>query len=121
MIAELPEQLYELAQFQRGILSSHQVRSCGLGKDVIRLRVQNGRWQRLHSGVYAVFSGEPGRPSCGPPSFAGQDALLSYHTAAELFGRNPCLVASQVAQALRCRGSKGGRPCSPGCPVTGTT
>src|ERR1019366_4769187 len=52
---------------------------------------------------------------------AGQDALLSYHTAAELFGRNPCLVASQVAQALRCRGSKGGRPCSPGCPVTGTT
>jgi hypothetical protein len=88
MADELPGSLRELAQFQRGVLSRKQALSGGLTKDALRSRVQLGRWQRLHAGVYAVFSGEPGRQAAlwAAVLRAGDGAILSYHTAAELFG-----------------------------------
>jgi hypothetical protein len=83
---ELPQHLRELAQFQQGILTMGQVRQGGLTKDFIRSRVRQERWQRMHAGVYAVFSGEPGRAAVlwGAVLRAGPGAILSYHTAAEL-------------------------------------
>ncbi len=83
---ELPPYLRELAQFQQGILTRGQARQGGLTKDVIRSRVRQGRWQRVHAGVYAVFSGEPGRVAVlwAAVLRAGPGAMLSYHTAAEL-------------------------------------
>ena len=85
---ELPRHLRELAQFQQGILTSAQARQGGLTRDVIRSRVRQGRWQRVHAGVYAVFSGEPGRAAVlwAAVLRAGPGAMLSYHTAAELSG-----------------------------------
>ena len=71
-----------------GILSSSQALTGGLSRDVIRSRVRNGRWRRLHWGVYAVFSGDPGRQATlwAAVLHAGRGAMLSYQTAGELAG-----------------------------------
>jgi hypothetical protein len=50
--------------------------------------LESGRWQRLHTGVYAVFTGLPGRQAMlwAAVLRAGPGAALSYQTAAELDG-----------------------------------
>jgi hypothetical protein len=55
---------------------------------MIKFRVSSGRWQRLHPGVYATFSGIPGRGAWLWAALlaAGPGAVLSYQTAAELQG-----------------------------------
>jgi hypothetical protein len=55
---------------------------------MIKFRVSSGRWQRLHPGVYATFSGIPGRGAWLWAALlaAGPGAMLSYQTAAELHG-----------------------------------
>jgi hypothetical protein len=85
---ELPQRLRELAQFQHGILTRDQAQQGGLTKDVIRSRVRQDRWQRMYAGVYAAFSGEPGRTAVlwAAVLRAGPGAMLSHHTAAELAG-----------------------------------
>jgi hypothetical protein len=52
----------------------------------VRSMLRSGRWQRLHQGVYAAFSGEPGRAAALWAALlrAGQGAVLSHFTAAEL-------------------------------------
>lgn len=88
MLHDLPESLHELAQFQRGILTSSQALSGGMSRRTISWRLQEGRWQRLHFGVYAVFTGKPERLATlwAAVLRAGDGAMLSYHTAGELFG-----------------------------------
>jgi hypothetical protein len=53
---------------------------------MINSKVRSGRWQRIHRGVYATFSGEPGREAMlwAAQLSAGPGAMLSYRTAAEL-------------------------------------
>ncbi len=91
-LAVMPDELHgslrDLAQSQRGVLSRRQALSGGLTKDALRSRVERGRWQRLQAGVYAIFSGEPGRQALlwAAVLRAGDGAMLSYTTAAELFG-----------------------------------
>lgn len=62
--------------------------SGGLTAAAIRWRLRDRHWQRLHFGVYAAFTGEPGRlPRLwAAVLYAGDGAMLSYHTAAELSG-----------------------------------
>ncbi len=50
--------------------------------------VRSGRWQRLHRGVYATFSGEPTRETVLWAALlrVGPDAVLSHLTAAERHG-----------------------------------
>jgi hypothetical protein len=55
---------------------------------MIKFRVRSGRWRQIHPGVYATFTGKPGR-SVGlwaAVLSAGPGAVLSYQTAAELQG-----------------------------------
>ncbi len=54
----------------------------------MRTRLRNGRWQRLHRGVYAAFSGKPTREAALWAALlrAGPDAVLSHQTAAERHG-----------------------------------
>jgi hypothetical protein len=54
MLSELPAHLRELAQFQQGMLTRDQARQGGLTKDIIRSRVRQGRWQRVHAAVPAA-------------------------------------------------------------------
>ncbi len=58
----------------------------GLSPGVIKFRVSSGRWRQVHRGVYATFTGVPGRqPQLWAALLtAGPGAVLSYETAAEL-------------------------------------
>lgn len=55
---------------------------------MIKFRVRSGRWQQLHPGVYAIFTGIPSRGTWLWAALfaAGPGAVLSYQTAAELHG-----------------------------------
>jgi hypothetical protein len=83
----------ELLDLQRGVISRAQALECGITQDAIRVRLRNGRWQRLAAGVYATFSGEPPRLAFIWAGLlaAGAGAAISHQTAAELYqlGRRP--------------------------------
>jgi hypothetical protein len=86
MSFELPTELRDLAERQNGVISRGQALSSGLRKDLIAARLNQGRWQRLHTGVYATYSGSVDRKATlwAAVLRSGQGAALSHHTAAEL-------------------------------------
>ncbi len=82
----LPSQLRELAELQSGVLTGAQAALAGLGRGKVESSLRYGHWQRMRPGVYATFSGEPPRIAVlwAAVLSAGQGAMLSYRTAAEL-------------------------------------
>src|SRR5580692_11688314 len=88
MERELPYTLRNLARLQSGVVSRMQAIRSGLTPDMINFRVSSGRWRPVHRGVYATFSGVPGRNARLWAAFlwAGRGAVLSHETAAELHG-----------------------------------
>jgi very-short-patch-repair endonuclease len=80
--------LADVLEKQRGVVSRDQALAAGLSRHVIAGRIESGRWQRLHHGVFAAFSGPVPRESVlwGVALRAGDRAALSHHTAAELWG-----------------------------------
>lgn len=88
MTKDLPAELHDLAWAQDGVLTTGQALGGGLTKAMIRSRLARERWQRLQTGVYAIFSGPPGRSAILWAAMlrVGPDSMLSYDTAAELAG-----------------------------------
>jgi len=88
MVSEIPPTLRNLAQRQGGVTSRPQAIRAGLSPDMIKFRIRSGRWRQLHPGVYATFSGIPGRGAWlwAAVLAGGPGAVLSYQTAAELHG-----------------------------------
>jgi Transcriptional regulator, AbiEi antitoxin len=86
MSADLPPQLCEVAEAQAGIVTARQAVRAGVSRELLRSRVSQGRWQRVHCGVYATFSGELSRPAelWAAVLSAGPGAVLSHRSAAEL-------------------------------------
>src|SRR5262245_36980743 len=86
MSFSLPVELRDLAELQSGVISRQQALSSGMGKDLIAARLHQGRWQRLHTGVYALHSGRVDRQATlwAAVLRSGSGAALSHHTAAEL-------------------------------------
>jgi len=84
----LPDSMMQLAEAQRGIVTRRQASGAGMTTDAVRARVNGGRWQRIYPGVFATFSGEPGRAALlwAAVLKAGPGATLSHETAAELAG-----------------------------------
>jgi hypothetical protein len=78
----------ELRDRQQGVVARAQAMSHGLDDDLIGSRLRSGRWSALHRGVYATFSGEPGRAAAlwAAVLRGGPGAVLSHETAAELLG-----------------------------------
>ena len=78
----------DLLQRQAGVVERSQALKAGLRRDAIDGMVRTGRWQRLQRGVYATFSGQPGRDALMWAVIlrAGPAAMLSHRTAAGLFG-----------------------------------
>lgn len=76
----------EILEAQHGIIAGWQAGPAGLPRHTIEARLRSGRWQVLQRGVYAAFTGQPGRPSLlwAAVLRAGPGAVLSHHTAAEL-------------------------------------
>jgi hypothetical protein len=77
-----------LLQRQSGVLTRAQALSHGMTRKQIEVQLGSGRWQRLHPGVYATFTGDPQRSVrlWGAVLRAGDQAALSHQTAAELHG-----------------------------------
>jgi Transcriptional regulator, AbiEi antitoxin len=83
-----PADLLEARRRQCGVVSRAQVLSSGMTRKQIEGRLRSGRWQRLYPGVYATFSGDPGRAAIlwAVVLRVGEKAVLSHYTAAELAG-----------------------------------
>ncbi|HEY6311195.1 MAG TPA: type IV toxin-antitoxin system AbiEi family antitoxin domain-containing protein, partial [Streptosporangiaceae bacterium] len=85
---DIPDGIVELAQGQAGAVSRQQLLDAGLNPQLIVRRIERGRWQRLYRGVYATFTGPPPRETWlwAAVLRAGNGAVLSHQTAAELHG-----------------------------------
>lgn len=83
---KLPHTLRSLAGNQAGVVSRTQAIRAGLTSDMVKFRLVSGQWQQLHRGVYATFTGRPGRAAYlwAAVLSAGPGAALSHETAAEL-------------------------------------
>src|SRR5262245_7702648 len=88
MSSDVPASIAGLVELQRGIITAHQALEAGVSRGLVRSRVEQGRWQRVHRGVYATFSGELSRAAIlwAAVLAAGQGAILSHRSAAELDG-----------------------------------
>lgn len=86
-----PASWEELLEAQHGIIARWQAAQAELPLQAVESWLRSGRWQALHRGVYAAFTGEPGRlPLLWAALLrAGPGAALSHHTAAELDGLAP--------------------------------
>jgi hypothetical protein len=77
-----------LLDAQRGIVDRRQALSLGFTVSRIQHRLTSGKWQRVHEGVYATFSGPLPREArlWAAVRRAGDGAMLSHETAAEVQG-----------------------------------
>src|ERR1700730_4931863 len=83
-----------MASWQAGAISRGQLLAAGFTSQMIATRLERARWQMLFRGVYATFSGLPPRETWlwAAVLSAGEGAVLSHQTAAELHG----LLASRT-------------------------
>src|SRR5215471_11211604 len=88
MIDDFPACQRELLALQQGVITRRQALAAGLTDKAIAGRLDGGRWQRLHTGVYATFSGQVPRLAVlwAAVLRAGPRSVLSHQTAAELHG-----------------------------------
>jgi Transcriptional regulator, AbiEi antitoxin len=85
---EIPDECSVLIMVQRGVIGRDQAIKAGLSSASIGTLLRTGRWQRLHRGVYATFTGPPGQEALRWAALirAGPGSVLSHVTAADLFG-----------------------------------
>ncbi|MBO0838876.1 MAG: type IV toxin-antitoxin system AbiEi family antitoxin domain-containing protein, partial [Actinobacteria bacterium] len=86
MPIELPPLLRDAVDRQAGVVTKGQATAAGMSRGVIMWCLQSSRWQRMHRGVYATFSGPPSRLAVlwAAVLYSGPGAMLSHQTAAEL-------------------------------------
>ena len=77
-----------LLDAQGGIVDRAQAKRAGFSDRQIWHRLRSGRWQRVHEGVYATFTGPLPREArlWAAVRRAGTSAVLSHETAAEVQG-----------------------------------
>lgn len=77
-----------LLSVQHGIVDRGQALHAGLSRWQVEHRLASGAWQRVYPGVYATFSGPLTRDArlWAAALRAGDGAMLSHETAAELHG-----------------------------------
>jgi predicted transcriptional regulator of viral defense system len=85
---EVDRRIAELAERQHGVVALRQLIAMGLTGKAVESRLHRGRLHRIHRGTYAV-----GHRVLGPDGrrmavvlAAGPDAVLSHHSAADLWG-----------------------------------
>jgi len=88
MPKDIPPQARDLLATQGKAIARYQGAAADIDPRSMRSKVGAERWQRLHRGVYATFSGEPARETVLWAALlrAGPDAVLSHQTAAERHG-----------------------------------
>jgi very-short-patch-repair endonuclease len=77
-----------LLDTQGGIVDRSQAKRVGFSDRQIWHRLRSGRWQRVHEGVYATFTGPLPREArlWAALRRVGEGAMLSHETAAEVHG-----------------------------------
>lgn len=77
----------DMLERQQGVLTREQALGAGVSRHVIAGRLHSGRWQSLHRGVFVTFSGPVPRGAqlWGAVLRVGDGAVLSHHTAAEVW------------------------------------
>ena len=82
----IPQTLRGLAGDQAGVVTRQQALEAGMSDGAIVARIRFGRWQRVHLGVYATFTGPVTRDAqlWAAVLAAGPGAQLSHQTAAEI-------------------------------------
>jgi hypothetical protein len=85
---QLPDRCSRLILRQRGVIAAWQAAAAGISRRDMQDLMRSERWQRLHFGVYAAFTGEPSREATlwAAVLRAGPWSILSHETAAELDG-----------------------------------
>ena len=63
MTRQLPEEISNLLGRQAGVITRAQALARGMTRHAVEARLNSRRWQRLHVGVYAAYSGRPTRES----------------------------------------------------------
>ena len=88
MAIDIPDECAALIALQRGVIGRGQAIDHKLPSTSIGTLLRTKRWQPLHRGVYAAFTGPPSRTAlCWSALIrAGPEAILSHQTAAELYG-----------------------------------
>jgi hypothetical protein len=88
MASKFSADFRDLLALQHGVISRRQALASGFAPDAVEARVRLGRWTRLQRGTYATFTGRPPREALLWAALlrAGDDAVLSHETAAELVG-----------------------------------
>lgn len=100
--------LVELARTQHGVVAARQLLVLGLGRRGIEHRISEGRLRPIHRGVY-LAGAVPAALSYEMAAVlaAGEDAVLSHHAAAALWGltssRPPILDVTVPGSARRTR------------------
>jgi hypothetical protein len=84
----LPQGVARLARGQARVITRAQAMAAGMTRHAIYAKLASGRWQRVHSGVYATYSGPLARESQMWAAVLGSrpGAVLCHQTAAELHG-----------------------------------
>jgi hypothetical protein len=82
----IPQTLRGLAVDQAGVVTRQQALDAGMSHGAIVAKIRFGRWQRVHAGVYATFTGPMTRDAqlWAAVLAAGPGAQLSHQTAAEI-------------------------------------
>jgi hypothetical protein len=102
----------ELAADQAGIIARRQLLACGFTPAQARQQVETGRWQAVHPGVYATFTG-PVPDQAGVWAavlYAGPEACASHETALWLAGaldRPPPAIHISIPNSRRVRAPAG--------------
>lgn len=86
-----------LLDCQSNMVSAAQTRAHGVSPDAVRWQLKAGRWRKVHTGVYATFTGTLSREAQLWAAILrlGPTAVLSHETAAEVQG-----FASQVSDRI---------------------
>jgi hypothetical protein len=81
-------ELLVLLSVQAGIVDRRQALDVGFSRRQISYRLRSGAWQRVYPGVYATFTGPLPREArlWAAVRFAGDGAMVSHETAAEVHG-----------------------------------
>jgi very-short-patch-repair endonuclease len=97
-----------LLSVQSGIVDRDQALRVGLSRWQIEHRLASGAWQRVYPGVYATFSGPLSRDArlWAAVRRAGDGAMVSHETAAELHG----IIDKSVSTSIHITVPAGRRP-----------
>ena len=88
MAIDIPYECSAITMVQRGVIGRDQAIGAGLSGVSITTLLRTNRWQRIHRGVYATFTGAPHYEALLWAALirAGPGSMLSHSTAASLFG-----------------------------------